>query len=324
MIISRSPLRISLGGGGTDLPSYYKKKGGYLIAGAINKYIYITIGKTFNKKFILKYSELESASIINKIKHPIFRETLKYFKIKTPINIASHADVPSGTGLGSSGCFTVCLINALIKIKGEKFYSKKDISEIAFKIENKILKEPVGKQDQYASAIGGINEYYFNKDDSVRIKKVNLSGKPLKKFNNNLVIFFTGYSRSSYKILKDQNNRTINFDKDMIKNLDMIKEMGKLSKIAMENYNFNEFGEIMDHHWRIKKKRSDVMSNKKINYLYDLAKANGAIGGKLIGAGGGGFLMFYSNKPKDLSLIFKKKLDQLEYKFDFLGLKLVE
>ena len=174
MIISRSPLRISLGGGGTDLPSYYKKRGGYLIAASINKYIYISVGKNFNNKFILKYSKPESVFDIKDIKHPLFRETLKYFNVKTPINIASHADVPSGTGLGSSGSFTVCLINAILKLK-KKSYPKKKISEIAFEIEHNILNEPVGKQDQYACAIGGINQFYFNKDNSVNIKKINLS-----------------------------------------------------------------------------------------------------------------------------------------------------
>ena len=253
MIISRSPLRISLGGGGTDLPSYYKKKGGYLIAASINKYIFISIGKNFNNKFILKYSKSESHLDINDIKHPLFRETLKYFHIKTPINIASHADIPSGTGLGSSGSFTVCLINAILRLQN-KNYSKKKISEIAFEIEHNILREPVGKQDQYACAVGGVNQFYFNKNNSVSIKKINLSNNSLNNLNKNLVIFFTGYSRDSYKILNFQNKQTLKLNKDMIKNLDMIKEIGKNSKKALEKKNFNEFGEIMNYHWQLKKK----------------------------------------------------------------------
>lgn len=323
MIISRSPLRISLGGGGTDLPSYYKKKSGYLIAASINKYIYISVGRNFNNKFLLKYSKSESVFDINKIKHPLFRETLKYFNIKTPINIASHADIPSGTGLGSSGSFTVCLINAILNLKN-KSYSKKKISEIAFEIEHKILNEPVGKQDQYACAIGGINEFYFNKNNSVSIKKINLSKNLLNNLNKNLVIFFTGYSRESYKILDFQNKQTLKLNKDMIKNLDMIKEIGKNSKKALEKKNFNEFGEIMNYHWQLKKKRSPNMTNKRIDYLYDYAIDNGAIGGKLIGAGGGGFLMFYSKRPNQLIGAFKNKLSQLDYKFDHVGLKIIE
>ena len=323
MIISRSPLRISLGGGGTDLPSYYKKKEGSLIAATIDKYIYITIGKTFNQKYILKYSKSEEVNNINKIKHPLFRETLKYFKLNTPVNISSHADIPSGTGLGSSGSFTVCLINAILSLKSNKNLSKKKIAEVAFNIEHNILKEPVGKQDQYASCIGGINEFIFKKNGSVLIKKINLKEKNLKKLNNNLVIFFTGYSRSSYKILKHQNQKTLNLDKKMIKNLDMIKEIGKNSKKALIKNNFDEFGEILDYHWQIKKKRSNDMSNKRINYLYDLAKDYGAIGGKLIGAGGGGFLMFYTNKPKNLSNILEKKIEKLNYQFEFQGSKII-
>lgn len=323
MIISRSPLRVSLGGGGTDLPSYYKKKGGYLIAASINKYIFISIGKNFNNKFILKYSKSESVLDIKNIKHPLLRETLKYFDVKTPINIASHADIPSGTGLGSSGSFTVCLINAILKLKNI-IYSKKRISEIAFEIEHNILNEPVGKQDQYACALGGINQFYFNKNNSVSIKKLNLSNKSINNLNKKLVIFFTGYSRNSYKILNFQNKQTLRLNKDMIKNLDMIKEIGKNSKIALEKKNFNEFGEIMNNHWQIKKKRSSNMTNKKIDYLYDYAINNGATGGKLIGAGGGGFLMFYANKPNQLIEAFKDKLPQLDYKFEQLGIKIIE
>ena len=229
MIISRSPLRISLGGGGTDLPSYYKK-GGYLIAASINKYIFISIGKNFNNKFILKYSKSESVLDIKNIKHPYLEKHLNIL-MKTPINIASHAD-PSGTGLGSSGSFTVCLINAILKLKN-MIYSKKKISEIAFEIEHNILNEPVGKQDQYACALGGINQFYFNKNNQ-SIKKLNLSNKSLNNLNKKLVIFFTGYSRDSYKILNFQNKQTLRLDKDMIKNLDMIKEIGKNSKRALE------------------------------------------------------------------------------------------
>ena len=323
MIISRSPLRIPLGGGGTDLPSYYKKKGGYLIAASINKYIFISIGKNFNNKFILKYSKSESVLDIKNIKHPLFRETLKYFDVKTPINIASHAYIPSGTGLGSSGSFTVCLINAILKLKN-RTYSKKKISEIAFEIEHHILREPVGKQDQYACALGGVNQFYFNKNNSVSVKKINLSNNSLNNLNKKLVIFFTGYSRDSYKILNFQNKQTLNLNKEMIKNLDMIKEIGKVSKKALEKRNFNEFGEIMNHHWQLKKKRSSNMSNKKIDYLYDYAINNGAKGGKLIGAGGGGFLMFYANKPHQLIEAFKDKIMQLDYKFDHTGLKIIE
>ena len=178
MIISRSPLRIPLGGGGTDLPSYYKKKGGFVISVAINKYVFISLGESFNKKYILNYAKLEKSNSINNIKHPLFRETLKYFNIKKPLHLSSHADIPSGTGLGSSGCFTVTLVNILSKYKKLNL-SKKELAEIACHIEIERLKEPVGKQDQYVASFGGMHEYVFNKNNTTEVNKLKID----KKFN---------------------------------------------------------------------------------------------------------------------------------------------
>lgn len=322
MIISRSPLRISLGGGGTDLPSYYKKRGGFLISGAINKYVYISVAPTFNKKFILKYSRLEAADNIKRISHPIFREIFNYFKIKKGINVSSHADVPAGTGLGSSGAFTVGVIRAILKLY-EKKLTKRQIAELAFYIENNKLKEPVGKQDQYASAFGGINSYNFTSKGVVKVKKLNISRQVTKQFCNNLLLFFTGYTRKSYKILKDQNNKTKKLDKEMIKNLDQIKEFGQISKEVIEKKKFSQYGLILDEHWKLKKKRSSSISNKKIDYLYDFAKDNGALGGKIIGAGGGGFFLFYTEKPKYLKKKLEKKLDFMNFDFDYEGSKIL-
>jgi D-glycero-alpha-D-manno-heptose-7-phosphate kinase len=325
MIIAKSPLRISLGGGGTDLPSYYKKFGGFLISATIDKHVYVSIAETFNKKFILKYSKLEEVNNIKNIKHPIFRETLKYLKIKTPINISSHADIPAGTGLGSSGSFTVSLIHALSKLKElEIKLSKTQLAETACKIEINILREPVGKQDQYTAAFGGINEYHFKKNGSVIVKKLRIRKKNINKLKKNLLIFFTGYSRSSYKILKSQDSRTKTLDKEMIYNLDEIKEIGINSKECLEKGNLNDYGLILNDHWALKKRRSSNISNKKINYLYDFAKANGALGGKLIGAGGGGFLMFYTNNPNFLASKLKNQgLNILNYNFDYEGSVLI-
>lgn len=323
MIISRSPLRISLGGGGTDLPSYYKKYGGYLIAGSINKYVYISIAKTFNQKFILKYSNLEQVKNIHNIKHPIFRETLKYFSIKTPLNIASHADIPSGTGLGSSGSFTVSLINALACFKDKKL-SAREVAEIACKIEIDILKEPVGKQDQYAASFPGINEFFFKKNGFVEVKKLNLKNETLSKLKKNLVMYFTGYSRKSYNILKKQNLETKINNKEMIYNLHQVKELALNFRKCLVDNNLTEYGLLMDDHWNLKKKRSSHMSNKKINFLYNYAKNNGAIGGKLIGAGGGGFLIFYTNYPDLLNAKMKqKKLQKVVFDFEFEGSKIL-
>jgi len=323
MIISRSPLRISLGGGGTDLPSYYKKFGGYLIAGSINKYIYISLAETFNKKFILKYSKNEEVKNINNIKHPIFRETLRYLKIKTPLNISSHADIPAGTGLGSSGCFTVSLIKALSCFASIKI-TNKQIAEFASEIEINILKEPVGKQDQYTAAYGGINEYFFYKNGFVEVQKLKIKNDIIKKLQKNLVIYFTGYSRKSSKILVTQNNQTISHNNIMIKNLHEVKELAYDFKRYLLKGDLDSFGNLMDIHWELKKKRSKFMTNRKINYIYDFARSHGALGGKLVGAGGGGFLIFYTNNPLYLKKkLSSKRLSNVDFKFDFEGTKII-
>jgi D-glycero-alpha-D-manno-heptose-7-phosphate kinase len=323
MLISKSPLRISLGGGGTDLPSYYKKYGGFLISATINKHIYISIAETFNKKFIIKYSSFEEVNQIAKIKHPLFREILKKMEIKIPLNISSHADIPSGTGMGSSGCFAVTLINALSSHQGKNL-SKKKIAELACHIEIDKLKEPVGKQDQYTAAFGGLNSYEFKQNGRVIIKKINASKKRIQKLKNNLIIFFTGYSRSSYKILKKQDVSTRTLDKSMLNNLHKIKEFGIESKKILENGNLNDLGRIMHEHWEYKKERSQFMTNNKIDSLYSTARKNGALGGKLIGAGGGGFLMFYS---ENVNLIEKKFLNlgikKMDFDFDSEGTKIL-
>jgi D-glycero-alpha-D-manno-heptose-7-phosphate kinase len=315
MIIARSPLRISLGGGGTDLPSYYRKYKGFLIAATINKYVYISLAETFNQKFIIKYSDFEEEKKITNIKHPLFREILLKMNAKTPLNISSHADIPAGTGMGSSGCFAVTLINALSYYQGKQLSNRK-IAELACQIEIDKLKEPVGKQDQYTAAFGGLNSYEFLEDESVIIKKIKITKETTKKLKNNLIIFFTGYSRSSYKILQNQDMNTKSSDKLMLNNLHQVKKFGLECKKILENGNLNDFGKIMHEHWQYKKERSKFMSNKKIDYLYNLAIKNGALGGKLIGAGGGGFLMFYS---ENISAI-EKKFSNLGFKkmnFDF-------
>lgn len=323
MIIARSPLRISLGGGGTDLPSYYKKYKGFLIAATINKYVYISLAETFNQKFIIKYSDFEEQKKITNIKHPLFRETLRKMNVKTPLNISSHADIPAGTGMGSSGCFAVTLINALSYYQGKRLSSRK-IAELACHIEIDKLREPVGKQDQYTAAFGGLNSYEFLRDGSVLIKKIKISKEKIKKLKNNLIIFFTGYSRSSYKILQKQDSNTKALNKLMLNNLHQIKKIGLESKKILENGDLNDFGRIMHEHWQYKKERSQFMTNKKIDFLYNFAIKNGALGGKLIGAGGGGFLLFYTNDSKLLEKKFAKLgFSKTDFQFDFEGSQLV-
>ena len=323
MIVSRSPLRISLGGGGTDLRSYYSKFGGYLIAAAIDKYVYINIAKTFNKKYILKYSKLEEVNRVHQIRHPIFRETLRYFNIKTPLNISSHADIPAGTGLGSSGSFTVALIKALSCLKKKKL-NKREIAELACKIEIDILKEPIGKQDQYVSTFAGLNEYFFEKNGFVKIKKLNVNELTLKNIKKNFAMYFTGYSRKSHKILNEQNNDTKMKNEEVVNNLHHVKELAKDFRYCLVNNDLDQYGTLMRDHWNLKKKRSLIMSNKKINYLYDYALDSGAIGGKLIGAGGGGFLFFYTKNRSQLDAYMKKKgLERTEFNFEYEGTKIL-
>lgn len=324
MIITRSPLRISLGGGGTDLPSYYKKEGGFLIAAAINKYVYISANENFNNEIILKYSTQEIVDDVNKIKHPIFRESLKLLEFdKVKIEIASMADIPSGTGLGSSGSFTTALLKLLYTYKGEDINPLK-LAEKACNIEIDILKEPIGKQDQYISSVGGIKAFTFSKNGDVLIKDILMKEETLANLKQNLLLFYTGLTRNASSILKDQNNRSIENDAKILENLNSIKKMGMDTMAALESNDIDSFVEIMNIHWKKKKERSRNMSNKKINELFDYAINNGASSGKIIGAGGGGFLMFYANDKKKLRKAMNDlNILEVDFDFDFDGTKTI-
>jgi D-glycero-alpha-D-manno-heptose-7-phosphate kinase len=324
VIITRSPLRISLGGGGTDLPSYYKKHTGFLIAAAIDKYVYITIHKAFTDELLIKYSKLERVNKIADIEHPIIREALKELELEARyLEITSLADIPAGTGLGSSGSFTTALLKALYAYNN-KIISTRFLAEQACVIELDRLKEPIGKQDQYIAAFGGITAFEFMPDGKVEISPVQLSNETLYNLEDNLVLYFTGYSRSASSILKEQDDKSKVDDDEMTNNLHFVKELGKKSLTALESGNLLEFGELMNVHWEHKKKRSGNMSNDRINEWYDLAMKNGAVGGKLIGAGGGGFLMFYTeNKMKLRHALMKAGLEEVRFKFDFEGTKVV-
>lgn len=324
MIITRSPLRITLGGGGTDLPSYYKKNEGFTLTAAINKYVYINIHKTFQKGFYLKYSNFEKTSKIEKIKHPLIRESLKEVKIKNNnLEIGSQADIPAGTGLGSSASFTTALLKGLY-LSQNKDVSKRDLAELASKIEISNLNEPVGKQDQYIASYGGIKVFRFMKNGKVIISKNIINEDLTKILERKLLLFFTGFSRKSTAILKEQNDKTNKKNNLMIQNLNFIKELGVKSLIAIKKGNFDEFCRIMNEHWMFKKKRSHKMSNTFINSCYDYALKNGAKAGKVVGAGGGGFLMFYSdNKIKLQKALKNKKLSEIDFKFDNEGTKVM-
>ncbi len=322
MIISRSPLRLSLGGGGTDLPSYYEKHEGFLISAAIDKYIYITLHENFEEEIIIKYSKLEKVKDIDDIKHPIIRESLKLLNFsKISLEISSMADIPSGTGLGSSGSFTTALLKSLHTYK-KNIVSQKLIAEQACKIEIEKLQEPIGKQDQYISAIGGITTFDFKKNGDVIYKPLKINNEVLYSLEDNLILYFTGFSRSASNILIDQDLKSKEDNQEMIDNLHFTKDLGKESMKELLNENLENFASLMHKHWLHKKQRSEGMSNKNINEWYDFAIKCGALGGKLIGAGGGGFLMFYVNDKKKFRELFAKtKLKELRFKFDFDGVR---
>ena len=324
MIIARSPLRVTLGGGGTDLPSYYEKFGGFLIAAAIDRYVYITLHDTFVPDLIVKYSELERVPDASRLQHPILRESFALLGMDGHfLELTSMADIPAGTGLGSSGSFTTALLKALHAYKRSLVHPA-ELAAQACEVELDRLKEPIGKQDQYIAAYGGITCFKFLENGKVVAWPLKLSKETRDNLEDNLLLFFTGYSRSASAILKEQDQKSKSDDKGMIENLHFVKDLGLQSQQALESGDLPEFARLMDVHWQRKKQRSGGMSNPKINEWYDLAMANGAFGGKLIGAGGGGFLMFYSeDKVKLRHAMTRAGLQEVRFRFDFEGTKLV-
>ena len=324
MIIARSPLRVTLGGGGTDLPSYYEKFGGFLVAAAIDKYVYITLHENFTPDLIVKYSRLERVAEAARLEHPILRETFALLGVDgRGLELASMADIPAGTGLGSSGSFTTALLKALHAHKKDLVHPA-DLAEQACEVELGRLKEPIGKQDQYIAAYGGITCFKFLPDGKVEAWPLKLSDETRDNLEDNLLLFFTGYSRSASAILKEQDQKSKQDDKSMIENLHFVKDLGLQSQHALESGDLREFARLMDVHWQSKKQRSGGMSNPKINDWYDLAMASGALGGKLIGAGGGGFLMFYAEDKATLRHAMREAgLKEVRFRFDFEGTKLL-
>jgi D-glycero-alpha-D-manno-heptose-7-phosphate kinase len=320
MIIARSPMRLSLGGGGTDLPSYYREHGGFLIAAAIDKYVYITIHQTFVKDLIIKYSSLERVASVHEVQHPLIREGLKLVGVsETNIEITSMADIPAGTGLGSSGSFVTALLRALHQFRNNHI-SPRELAEQACRIELDILGEPIGKQDQYIAAFGGITCFHFRQDGMVDVEALRLSPETLHNMEDNLLLVFTGYTRSASAILKDQDTRSREKDPEMIENLHFVKQLGYETKDAFERGDLRRFAELMHVHWEHKKNRSKGMSNSAIDDYYEYALRNGALGGKLIGAGGGGFLLLYTEEKTRLRrAIAEAGLREVRWRFDFQG-----
>ena len=324
MIITRSPLRITLGGGGTDLPSYYREHGGFLIAAAIDQYVYVTVMRPFTPGVFLKYSKLEHVDELEKIQHPIVREAIRILGVEPlQLEITTLADIPAGTGLGSSGSFTTALLKALYAHRRGLIHPD-ELARLACDIEINRLHEPIGKQDQYIAAYGGITCFTFRPDEAVDAEPLRINAETLFDLEDNLLLFFTGFSRSAGSILKDQHERTRQSDQDMLANLHYVKELGLRSKDALECGKPALFGELMHEHWEHKKKRSGGMSNPQIDEWYGLGRANGAIGGKLVGAGGGGLLMFYAEDRNRLRHAMSKAgLDEVRFRFDFEGTKVL-
>jgi D-glycero-alpha-D-manno-heptose-7-phosphate kinase len=323
MLVARSPLRISLGGGGTDLASYYENYEGFLISAAINKYVFVSINTPFKDGIFLKYSKIEECKSLEEINHPIIREALRLLNVNKKIEISSFADIPAGTGLGSSGSFSVALLKCLHTYL-RKPQDIQELAELACHLEIDILKEPIGKQDQYIASYGGVNCFSFKKNNNVVVEPLKISQDILYELEDNLLLFFTGYTRKASQALLEQKSKTTKKDKDMTENLHFVKGLGLESKDAFEKDDLNRFGQIMNLHWEYKKKRYNGMSNTIIDQCYEFAIQNGAVGGKLVGAGGGGFLMFYANNPKTLRTAMKGKgLTEVRFNFEKEGAKIV-
>jgi D-glycero-alpha-D-manno-heptose-7-phosphate kinase len=319
VIITRTPLRITLGGGGTDLPSYYRRFGGSLIAAAINKYIFVSLNRTFTPGYLLKYSEMERVDTIDQIDHAIIREVLRSHDLDPALELVSVADIPTGTGLGSSGTFTVGLLRAVYAQRREHVASA-DLAEEACSIEIDVLGRSVGKQDQYIAAFGGLTCFEFEKDGGVRVSPLRLKNETIHDLEEHLLMFFTRFSRNAEGVLHDQKVRSDCEDAVILENLHIVKKLGEESRIALERGDTRGFAELMREHWEYKKSRSHGMSNAEIDHWYQAAMDAGAIGGKLVGAGGGGFLLFYTSDPTELRRAMASEgLEELRFAFDHDG-----
>jgi D-glycero-alpha-D-manno-heptose-7-phosphate kinase len=319
VIFSRAPLRISLGGGGTDLPSYYREHGGFLVSGAIDKYVYMLTHTVFQRRYRMKYSELEEVDEVSQIRHPILREALARHWRGNPLEIASVADVPAGTGMGSSGAYTVCLLKGLAQAR-QTSITAGALAEAACEIEIDVLGEPVGKQDQYVAAHGGICAYTFNPDDSVEVEPLELEPGVLRRLRDQLLLFYTGEARSASHVLADQDERSKAADQQMLDNLHATKDLGRRSYDLLRKGDLDAYAELMHEHWENKRRRSPGMTDEHIDRLYTLARRSGCLGGKLVGAGGGGFLLVYAKQPEDTrQAMAAAGAFELAFEFEFGG-----
>ncbi|HUC01309.1 MAG TPA: galactokinase [Candidatus Paceibacterota bacterium] len=323
MIVTRTPFRITLGGGGTDLPSYYSKYGGFIFSAGINKYMYMDVNRPAADDLIrLKYSESETVNTVAEVRHKLAKEILLAMGIENNIEISSLADIPAGTGLGSSSCYAVGLLHAIHTLKRE-YTSLEHLAEEDFRIEAEVMQRPIGKQDPYLAAFGGLTVLEIGKDGAVKVRKANVSMEIADELNQNLLVFFTGQTRSADAILTEQTKAVARDDKQVTESMHYIKELGYEILQAVEEGDLDEVGKKFHAHWEHKKKISAQMTNPEFDKIYDAALANGALGGKISGAGGGGFFTFYVPRDhrrfRDAMRPFG--LREMRYRFDFEGSK---
>jgi D-glycero-alpha-D-manno-heptose-7-phosphate kinase len=320
MIIAKTPLRISLGGGGTDLPSYYREFGGFVISAAINKYVYITANRSFFPGYFLKYSELEHTESRGAIQHPLFREALEMHAMEDRIELTSVADVPAGTGLGSSGAFTVGLLHALYAYR-QKHVGSETLAQEAVEIEMNRLGQPVGKQDQYIAAYGGLLCQDYRRDGTVGVEQLKISEERARELRESLMLFFVGSTRSASTLLQDQKMQSESRNRKMLDDLHFAKQLGHEAERLLAEGDLLEYGELMHQHWLRKRGRSEGMSSSHVDALYDLARGSGgAIGGKLVGAGGSGFLLLQTVDRKRLRGVMETAgVSEMDFSFDFDG-----
>tara|TARA_Y100000588_G_scaffold226941_1_gene240751 strand:+ start:852 stop:1856 length:1005 start_codon:yes stop_codon:yes gene_type:complete len=326
MILSRAPFRISLGGGGTDLPSYYAMHGGFILSAAISKYLYIYVNRPSADDFIrVKYSKYEQVTSPEEIEHDLVRPALQLLGLDGSLEIVSMADVPAGTGLGSSGTYLVALLTALYELKREKVPTQA-LAETACHIEMDLAGHAVGKHDHYLAAFGGIICLDIEQDGRVRVSSLDISLTTAEEFRSSVLLFYTGLTRPSRDILEGQKTDTERGDSAVVDSLHRTKDLGYRVKEALETGDLDQFGLLLDEHWENKKRRSAQVSDPRIDEWYTLAKAQGALGGKIVGAGGGGFLMLYCPPKRKSSLrasLASAGLREMSYDFDFGGAKTI-
>ena len=325
MIITRTPFRMTLGGGGTDLPSYYEKYGGFIFSFALNKYMFITVKRPFADNLIrVKYNISETVKKLSELKHDIARECLSKLNITKSIDVVSLADIPAGSGLGSSSSYTVGLLNALHTMKRD-YISLHDLAEEACDIEMYRLKKPMGKQDQYLATFGGFSVLEIDKTGDVTVRRAKVSDTTIEGLNRNLLSFYTGVQRKNVRILARQNQSTEKNEKQVMQSLHYIKESGYKILDLIESGNITELGHMFDEHWKFKKRLAKGITNSQFDEIYEIAKRNGALGGKITGAGGGGFFLFYceENQSKLREAMQNAGLKELRFDFDYEGTKVL-